>query len=133
MIISEKITNFILHFSLYYSLFTNPLKLLLIMILVRYYQTVNGNIKHKKFRKTKTFESMDELEKERKRLSKLHKATIDFTPIIDTGDDVPSNEVISTLFNISEDLDENGQVTKYYEELSKVRIYNPVNNIYCND
>lgn len=68
------------------------------MIIVKHFQLVNGNRKERKFRQFKKFDSMAELEKERKRLMNLHKSDIDFTPVIDTGDDNPPDEFIQTLF-----------------------------------
>ncbi len=68
------------------------------MIIVKHFQAVNGNRKEKKFRQFKKFNNMEELEIERRRLMKLHKSEIDFTPVIDTGDDNPPDELIKTLF-----------------------------------
>lgn len=68
------------------------------MLLVKHYQSVNGNIKERKFREIKYFNNQEELEKERRRLQKLHKAQIDFTPIIDIGDNKVPEERLKELF-----------------------------------
>ena len=69
------------------------------MLYIKAYNTVNGNTKSHSYRKFKSFETQNELEVERQRLQKKCKVdTIDFVRVLDTGQDVLSEEVLREIF-----------------------------------
>lgn len=69
------------------------------MLYVKSFNCVNGNKKERSFRAPKIFANQAELEAERDKLKKKFKAdTIDFNKVVDTGDDVPSEEVLAEIF-----------------------------------
>ncbi len=70
------------------------------MLYVKSFSCVNGNAKIRNFRSCKTFESVEELEKERERLRKKFKVdNIDFCKIVDTGCFTATEEQLQEIFS----------------------------------
>lgn len=72
------------------------------MLYVRYFRVVNGNKKGKRFREFKSFNNYEELEKERERLKKVnHADDIDFSQVLDTGEDELTDEQVKDLLYLA--------------------------------
>ncbi len=69
------------------------------MLYVKSFNCVNGNKKERSFRSPKIFATLEELEEEREKLRKKFKVdAIDFNKIVDTGKQMPSEEVLKEIF-----------------------------------